>query len=154
MAKNYNGKFKVKFFGTPKFHINTKKGTVSCIMDAFLNTPYNPDILDYEMEIPPKNISGFGIAKCRKGDTFDVNRGMRIALARAENDCHIKAIRYLNEQRDTLRKLHDEIVEYVDNAYGYCAHNDDYIDSLVFESHPHYKKDVTTPKRGEIASRI
>ena len=149
----YNGKFKVRFEGEPMFHINEKKGVVTCRLKCFLETPSTQAFwLDYP-HICNTNISGIGIAKCNKEDVFDENRGKRIALARAENDCYLKAARYLNEQGAMLNSLLCGIEEFTDKAYGCCAHNDDYVDSLVFASHPFYKKDVTAPKRGIIITR-
>ena len=39
--------------------------------------------------------------------------------------------------------------DFNDKAYHACAHNEDYIDSLSYEAHPKYKKDLTQLKKGE-----
>lgn len=150
----YNGKFKVTFTNEPKYYINSEKGTVVCVMNCSVCTP--SPIFWYGFSGPMvdnANLTGMGIAKCSKNDVFDENRGKRIAAARAENDCYLKATRHLNKQAKLLNFLLNGISEFTDKAYNCCAHNDDYVDSMVYEAHPHYKKEVTSPKRGVVMSK-
>lgn len=153
----YNGRFKVRFEGEPVFHVNKENGTVVCILTGFVETPFylTRGWLD-DMSVPhveSECVKGFGMAKCCKDDKFDENRGKRIALARAENSCYMKAVKHLNKQAYMLNSLMVGIEEFTDKAYGCCAHNDDYVDSLVNEKHPMYKKKVSSPKRGVVVTR-
>ena len=152
----YNGKFKV-VYGLPKFHINTKKGTVVCILEGHIKTPFILtddwlDSIDYP-KVPQEEIKGQGIAKCKPTDTFDEARGKKIAYARAETDCHLKAIRYLSGQAKCLNALMEGISEFTDGAYQFCAHNEDYVDSLSFEANPNYVKEVKDVKNGIVVTR-
>ena len=153
----YNGRFKVKFIGDPFFHVNKDNGTVVCRLKGCVETPFRSVMgwLD-DTSVPHVEmhfVNGFGIAKCHADDNFDENRGKRIALARAENSCYLQAVKYLNSQAYMLNSLMVGIEEFTDKAYGCCAHNDDYVDSLVNEKHPMYKKEVSTPKRGVVVTR-
>ena len=153
----YNGKFKVAYGYEPEFFVNTKKKIVTCklcgkVLTPFVTNRYWLDNGEFP-EVPCAEVNGFGVAKCADGDVFDEARGKRIALARAENDCQLQATRYLSKQAKCLEDLISGIDEFTDKAYGCCAHNDDYIDSLVFESHPQYKKEVKEPKRGQVVMR-
>ena len=154
--EKYNGRFKVSFIGEPRFHINEKKKTVSCILDCQVRTPFVslPHWLDSsEPYVYGKDLTGFGIARCCDEDVFDENRGKRIALARAENDCYNKATSYLMTQANLLGELINGIDEFTDKEFDCCSHNDDYVDSLTMKDHPFYKNDVSSPKRGVVITK-
>ena len=152
----YNGRFKVSY-DVPLFHVNKSNKTVTCILKSWVKTPFILyddwlDSVDYP-KVPSHEVKGLGIAKCKESDVFDEARGKRIALARAENDCYIQAIRYLSEQSKCLNNLMEGISEFTDSAYGVCAHNDDYIDSLSYEANPNYAKEVKDVNRGVVVTR-
>ena len=158
MSSYTRDNFKIRFEPQPSFYVNEKKGVVVCKVRGSLQCPYDEGIwgrLSFSKpQIDGISLTGTGIAKCHESDEFDVNRGKRIALARAENECYLAAIRYLNEQAYNLQFLMTAIDEFVDKGFSCCAHNDDYVDSLVFTEHPMYKKEILAPKRGIEVSTI
>ena len=143
--------FKLRFVSEPKFHVNEKKGVVVCRLQADLVSPRGNYDSPYVQHAFANCV---GVARCNEHDKFDVNRGKRIALARAENQCYMEAASYLEENRQKLLFLAEAIGEFIDKGYECCAHNDDYIDSLSYQAHPYYKKEVTPFKKGVEVSHI
>ena len=129
-----------------RFYVNEEKGTVVCSVEAYLLVPTNWDSC---VVIPGAHFTEKGIAKCAPGDTFDVERGKRIALARAENKAYLSGLKHLDAFMEQIGFIVNAYEEFNDKAYHACAHNEDYIDSLSYEAHPNYKKDLTQLKRGE-----
>ena len=129
-----------------RFYVNEEKGTVVCSVEAYLLVPTNWDSC---VVVPSAHFTEKGIAKCAPGDTFDVERGKRIALARAENKAYLSALKHLDTFMEQIGFIVNAYEEFNDKAYHACAHNEDYIDSLSYEAHPNYKKDLTQLKRGE-----
>lgn len=132
--------FKLKFGNeTTKFFVNEEKRTVTCVLEGLL-TPMIDD--NTFLCLPSEIFKGVGVAKCDDKDVFDENRGKRIALARAENNAYIDAMNYLTDYYDKLSVMLKAITAFGDKAYRCCAHNEDYIDSLSFENHPNYRKEL------------
>lgn len=129
-----------------KFYVNEEKGTVVCVVEALVKTPVDWDSC---VLIPNTFLTERGVAKCAPGDKFDIERGKRIALARAENKVYLSALNYLDKFMEQIGVLVNAYEEFNDKAYHACAHNEDYIDSLSYEAHPNYKTDLTPLKRGE-----
>ena len=144
---NYNrNNFKLRFEKErTQFFVNEKKGTVSCVVMAYLNTPYS---WGSPVIIGGQTIKGTGVAKCHADDTFDIERGKRIAMAKAENKAYLKAVSYLEAQQEHLMFMNKAIVDFTEKAYHQCAHNVDYMDSVSNPEHPKYKKEITKVKRG------
>ena len=129
-----------------KFYANERKGTVVCSVEACLLVPTDWDGCVY---VPGNTFIEKGIAKCAPGDTFDVERGKRIALARAENTAYVSALKPPDKFMEQIAFIVNAYEDFNDKAYHACAHNEDYIDSLSYEAHPKYKKDLTQLKKGE-----
>ena len=129
-----------------KFYVNEEKGTVVCSVEAYLLVPTNWDSC---VVVPGARIIEKGIAKCAPGDTFDVERGKRIALARAENKVYLSSLKHLDRFMEQIAVIVNAYEDFNDKAYHACAHNEDYVESLSYEAHPKYKKDLTQLKRGE-----
>ena len=129
-----------------KFYVNEKKGTVVCSVEGSLLVPTNWDSC---VLVPGATLVEKGIAKCAPEDTFDVERGKRIALARAENKAYLSALKHLDKFMEQIAFIVNAYEDFNDKAYHACAHNEDYIDSLSYEAHPKYKKDLTQLKKGE-----
>ena len=129
-----------------KFYVNEKKGTVVCSVEACLLVPTDWDGCVY---VPGNTFIEKGIAKCAPGDTFDVERGKRIALARAENKVYLSALKHLDKSMEQIAVIVNAYGDFNDKAYRACAHNEDYIESLSYEAHPKYKKNLTQMKKGE-----
>ena len=76
--------FKLSFLkNKAQFFVNEKKRIVSCVVEGELQSPYN---WNSSVSIGYPTLKGTGVATCKDGDVFDVERGKRIALAVAEND--------------------------------------------------------------------
>lgn len=137
--------FKISFGSeNTEFFVNEKKGTVVCILTGILDTPKDYDNSTW---IPNKFFKEKGIAKCAEGDVFDVERGKRIALAKAENRIYLSALRYIESYIKPYEYVINAFNEFSDKAYHTCAHNDDYIASLSYEAHPRYVKELKPMKR-------
>ena len=138
---------KIKFHSDrTKFFVNEEKRTVACVVEGALHTPYD---WDRSVIIPNATITERAIAKCAPEDTFDVERGKRIALARAENKVYMSALKHLDKYMADVMFFLNAYEMFTDKAYHACAHNEDYIESLSFEAHPNYRKDLTPMKKGE-----
>lgn len=132
--------FKLRFSNeNTKFFINEKKGVITCVLESELVCPYSYDSMFF---IPSRNFKSVGIAKCNAEDVFNENRGKRIALAKAENKAYMEAFSYLSEKFDELLFLTNSIQNFNEKMFKCCAHNEDYIDSLSYEAHPKYKKEL------------
>lgn len=138
---------KIKFDNDKtKFFVNEKKRTVACVVEGVLCTPYD---WDKSIMIPDATFTERAVAKCAPEDTFDIERGKRIALARAENRVYMAALRHLDKFMEDVEFFLGAYQMFTEKAYHACAHNEDYIDSLSFEAHPYYKKDLTPMKKGK-----
>lgn len=138
MKSLINNKFKLSFDKTQiKFFVNEKKRTVTCTIVAELLTPF-----DAWNTIPNTYINGVGVAKCCEEDTFDVERGKRIAMAKAENNAYKKSIKYLEPFTKELLNTIYEMGTYAEKAGEYLAHNEDYIESVSNPEHPFYKTEL------------
>ena len=130
--------FKLSFDKTQiKFFVNEKKRTVTCTIVAELLTPF-----DTWNTIPNTYINGVGVAKCCEEDTFDVERGKRIAMAKAENNAYKKSVNYLEPFTKELLNTIYEIGTYAEKAGEYLAHNEDYIESVSNPEHQFYKTEL------------
>ena len=129
-----------------KFYVNEEKGTVVCSVEACLLVPTDWNSCVY---VPDIHLTEKGIAKCAPEDTFDVERGKRIALARAENKVYLSALKHLDKSMEQIAVIVNAYGDFNDKAYRACAHNEDYIESLSYEAHPKYKKNLTPLKKGE-----
>ena len=139
--------FKLSFdHDRTKFFVNEEKGTVVCVVEGTLKTPVDWGKTIY---IPNFYVTERGVAKCMDGDVFDVERGKRIALAKAENKAYIAALKHLDTYMDEMAFFVNAYEAFNDKAYHSCAHNEDYISSLSYEAHPNYKKELGPLKRGE-----
>ena len=128
-----------------QFFVNEKKGTVVCVLEGYLNVPTTTTDILY---LPERIFKGVGVAKCADDDVFDVERGKRIALAKAENRIYISAMRYINATTERLVKVLCAFDDFSEKGYHTCAHNEDYISSLSYEAHPRYVKELKPLKRG------
>ena len=145
---NYNrSDIKLSFYNEEtKFFVNEEKRTVACIVLGRLMNPWSPNS---EIALPYDSIvRGVGVAKCMPNDTFDVERGKRIALAKAENRAYLNALDILVEYRNQLDFFTNAINVFEDKTYHCCAHNEDFIQSLSYEAHPNYRKELKPLKRG------
>lgn len=145
MAFNRNN-FKISFVNEmTRFFVNEEKRTVVCVLYGNLNVP---TIWDGCVYIPQNLLCERGVAKCAPEDVFDVERGKRIALAKAENQMYLSALKYLDNYMAQIAVFVNAFEMFNDKAYHACAHNDDYISSLSYEAHPNYRENLTPLKKG------
>lgn len=77
-----------------------------------------------------RDITAVGIARCDDKDTYDVEKGKRVARAKAELDAYLQHKKYLY---DNLKFLKDIQKILVDNHYKtgrYIEHQKEYIKSF------------------------
>jgi hypothetical protein len=136
---------KVSFTGEPFFTINESEKTITCTLKANLVTPVpvQDDVpANSEAFIYGAAFSVVAKAKCSKNDVFDIERGKRIAMAKAENKIYAAAEFYLRKMRKSFAMMVTAIDDFNKKAVRCAAHNLDYIDTLSMQGHPNYVKDV------------
>lgn len=138
--------FKLTFekLGT-QFFVNEKKGIVTCAVNAYLRTPYAWNSC---VNITNDSFKGIGKAQCHKDDVFDVERGKRIAMARAENEIYLAAVNYLSSHLEDIHFFESAIIGFINKAKHQCEHNKDYAQSISNPEHPNYKPIVSKVKIG------
>ena len=131
------------------FYVNEKKKTVACKMCGIMKPPHSDDYYT-PIDLLHEEIEGVGVAKCCAEDTFDVERGKRIAMARAENNAYKNALKRLMEINEHLLLHIKAIVNFEKKAINQCVHNVDYIESINNPEHSRYKKDLRPLKHKTI----
>ena len=92
-------------FSNSKFYINYKENTITCVLFTSIDL-YSPWV--YMEGMPSLSpVKVVGIAKCNERDTFDINKGKKIALSKAKIQgfeiCKNKCKKYINTMRNTLQ---------------------------------------------------
>lgn len=134
--------FKLSFYKDfIKFFVNENDRTVCCVLKAKL---YIPSLCFHYQEEFTVN----GISKCHGDDVFDIERGKRIALAKAENKAYKVACKYVDKDvRDALNFI-EKATYFLDKSDIQCDHNIEYIESISNEEHPLYRENLSELKRG------
>lgn len=148
--KNYDrNDFKLSFFKEDtEFYVNEKKKTVACTIVGRLNTPCEFSFRNnVPFVIPSEMFAVTGVAKCSDGDVFDVERGKRIALAKAENKAYRKASCYLFDLQKHLSFLSSGIDKFLSKSFHQCSHNDEFIQTISDVNHPDYKGNISPMKK-------
>lgn len=142
MNKYYRNDVKLSFNKESiVFFVNEDKKVVTCKMDAELLMPHKYPI-DGTIYLDNTFIKGVGVAKCCKEDVFDIERGKRIALAKAESNAYSKARNYTNKYVVELIQNLDILSDFDEKCLSCIEHNEDYIESVSNTEHPLYKKDL------------
>lgn len=146
--KNYSrNEFKLCFDkNATKFIVNEKKGVVVCIIYSRIKCPYSSVSPVYIYE---KEFKCIGVAKCSKEDTFNVNRGKRVALTKAENQAYIEAKTYLIEQLEHLSFNSLAISNFIEKSNKHCKHNNCYIEMITNPQHSQYREKISDINSGE-----
>ena len=132
--------FKLSFDKTKiEFLVNEKKRTVTCTLKAELLSPVG---YLYWIGVPNTDIKAVGIARCHEEDNFDIERGKRIAMAKAENKAYQKCVLYLERYAKEMLEEMSYIGDFCQKVDEYCAHNEDYIESVSSPEHQFYKKEL------------
>ena len=144
--------FKLSFFKEDtEFYVNEKKKTVACTIVGRLNTPCEFSFHNkVPFVVPSEMFATTGIAKCSNGDVFDIERGKRIALAKAENKAYRKASRHLFELQKHLSFLSSCIDKFLSKSFHQCSHNDDFIQTISDTNHPEYKEKISSMKSNNV----
>lgn len=144
MQYNRNS-IKISFYREPEFYVNEKKRTVTCKLVGLLNGPYENS---GSVIFPSELIRVSSTARCHKDDTFDVEKGKRIALSKAENEMYCQASLLVSQFVEKLDFLRNACNDFAVKSIRCQAHNIDYIDSLTMPAHPMYNKNPLPRKRG------
>lgn len=128
------------------FYVNEEKKVVTCTMEATVLVPTNY----YDtVFIPQHYCKCVGVAKCHKDDEFDIERGKRIAMAKAENDAYKKASEYLMKYYKEILFFFISIGDFMEKCNNCCEHNEDYIISVSDKTHEKYKKNLKKVSCGQ-----
>ena len=129
------------------FLIDENKKTVDCRMECFIKCPHS----EYgSVNLYYKPFVVISVAKCSGNDKFDIERGKRVALAKAENIACKRAIKLLNEDYKHLVFITDAMRNFSEKAVAQIEHNEDYIDSVTNTQHPNYKSEISPVKSGKL----
>lgn len=148
---------KLSYNGEPKYYINEKMRTVTCTLKAILGGPtqlFKGWIIEDGVNFPSKELTATATAYCHEDDTFDIERGKRIALSRAENELYAKALLQVSEVAERLDFMRKACNSFVKKSIKCQSHNLDYIDSLSVKTHPMYKEGPLPKKRGTVVQHI
>ena len=141
---------KLSYIGEPAYYINEKKRTVTCKLRAYLFGPVETKggMWTRGIDFPYETLTVTSTAYCHKGDKFDIERGKRVALSKAENELYSTASLKVSEIAEKLDFLRDACNDFFKKSIRCQAHNIDYIDSLTMPAHPRYHSAALGPKRG------
>lgn len=136
---------KITFIGEPYFTINQHEKTITCTLKAKLVTPVpvqDDEPSNFEAFIYGASFNVIAKAKCSKNDVFDLERGKRIAMAKAENKVYAAAKQYIRKMRKSFAAMVAALDEFDTKAVKCTAHNLEYIDTLSMKGHPKYVEEV------------
>lgn len=114
----------------PEYFINRENKTVTCKMNYDLSLPI--DLLIISDTILSKDNRSHIVAKatttCHGEDVFDIQKGMKVALAKAE----INAERQVSKFMRRIQKRMDDITSIINDRIAECAinceHNYEYLE--------------------------
>lgn len=75
-------------------------------------------------------IVGTGVARLKKGDTFDKELGIKIATAKAENNAYRKAVNQMIPLMDCWAEQLSTYGDFVEKATNVLAHNENYVHNI------------------------
>lgn len=115
-----------------KFYINEEKRTVACKMSGYVNFPYHNDGCNPFYTFNHIVDTVVATAKCHPDDDFDIEKGKRIARARAESKLYSKICK--GGMRETMRYVFEFEAahrDFLDKAAGVIVNNGNYIDKIL-----------------------
>lgn len=145
---------KVTYIGIPKFYINERKRSIACTLFARVNVPQIRNFFNDGVSLINFHVTETAVAKCHENDTFDLERGKKIALAKAKAAIYLSAVRGVQNQVEQLDFLAHAAEEFIDKGYRCIAENEEYIDTLSIVAHPNYIKDINPLKEIEVVSHL
>jgi hypothetical protein len=128
-----------------KFHVNEVTGCIYCEIKAQLLQPMSD-----KSPINLNEVTFVEMAKttCKPNDKFDVERGKRIAMTKAENRLNKRVVNYIRKKLNHIEFMAKAMTDFNNRLMKQCAHNVNYIESVSDVKHPNYKNDITPIKSG------
>lgn len=114
-------------FEEPDYIVDEKNGVVICKL--FFYILYPPCV---EATCCPlyRGFAVKGVARVGENDTFDVNIGKKVALARAEQKAYKKVQKSLDQKVVELLPVLNKIGDFRHKAFKVVAHNEEYINKF------------------------
>lgn len=114
---------------TKEFFVDETKGIVICKLGGWFSGPTTdfPNLPSFQ----PNYIERIGKAVCAAGDTFDVNVGKKIALAKAECKVYDTAFYQVWDQINAVSEYIDMLTPFLQKAEAVQRHNWEYISKLA-----------------------
>lgn len=128
--------FKIRFIYEPQFFVNEGNKTVTCKLDAVLDNSIMKILSDDALIAFDDHLSAATTAKCSPNDVFVIDRGKRIAMARAENKIYRQAHSRMNHWMTIFAKLVTKLGHSSNKFMDYSYRNDDYIQQISDSNHP------------------
>lgn len=77
-----------------------------------------------------RDITAVGVAKCDDKDIYDVEKGRRVARAKAELEAYLQHKKHLHDNLKFLKRIQDSLVYHHEKTRGYIEHQKGYIRSF------------------------
>ena len=116
-------------FKEPKYHIDQVNKVVVCVLEGEPQLPQNIDytthnFIDKWLGVP---FTTKGVARLNPDDKFDVNIGMKVSLAKAENKAYEYVGVQLKDYLAGLNKAYEQCKDFLWKSANVIAHNDEYL---------------------------
>lgn len=130
-------KIKIKF-DQPALYVDSERGFVKCTLKGTMNLP---KYIATSLGLPEQvRVSSKTEAICKDGDVFSVEKGRKIAIAKAERNIYRNQSNRLVRRWKTVNDvvfmagvptLNSAINAFVEKANGCVAHNERYIREIA-----------------------
>lgn len=115
------------------YYVNEKKQTVTCVLTFDVNCSSEQECIMIDAGIrytDMYNITANATAKVSEYDTFDIERGKKVALAKAEMQAYRLARNLLIKARNKIQRVFmNEVEVFRNKAALNILHNVEYIDA-------------------------
>ena len=130
-------KIKIKF-DQPALYVDAERGLVKCTLKGTMHLPKN---VASSLGLPAQvRVSSKTEAVCKDGDVFSVEKGRKIAIAKAERNIYrnqaVRLVRRWKSVNDVVfisdvPTLNSAINAFVEKANGCITHNERYIKEIA-----------------------
>lgn len=114
-------------FEEPRYAVNSKKGTVDCMLKYYVFYPSS--LIGTFFDIEDICLYVKGTAKVSSGDVFDENVGKKISLAKAEKKAYTKIrkrlIKRMTNKIDNAIRIANN---FINKAHDVIEHNGKYLE--------------------------
>lgn len=114
---------KLKFI-EPEYIVDETNKIVVCKLTFFILTPPDVDEKCYPFR---RMITVKSIARTSENDTFDVNIGKKVSLAKAEQKAYAKTREICFSKIEELSNVMRKLMIFCDKSFAVCTHNEDYL---------------------------